>query len=612
MGFLDLMGLNSASKSKTPVAKVAKPVARAPAPVNAHARSAAPSPSTGSMPSSGATSLVIINEVRHISSFTDVPNFQSLMTDGDQAIFKLNADQRAQMVVLEMTGRKAQMIVSSDAAPENALQESVRGVCMANNYKMLPVLSAPTALINEIYNAKVGVQTSGQARSTSVHMVLITELIQYALENDATDIHMETRGSKGIIRFRVHGEIENKRDAQNKITGNYAASAVVDCMGTLYNLMAQKKSSGGAQFEKDKNQYCMIPFTEIPDRSLKLRFQSVKGNEGPKAVMRLLHINESQRTLSFETLGYEPSHCEMLKIAMGTPSGAVLISGITGSGKSTTLKSFIELNPSAPSSAIFTIEDPVEYPIRYAHQIPIQRDLSNPAESARMYNETVSALMRLDPDIGVLGEIRDRFSAMALQQFIESGHMGLGTVHAHLLSGIVPRLVNPEIGLNREVLTSPNMLTLLVYQALVPKLCPNCSHTSAQAIELDPGVGSILSDMHRLDLPEPEFRWKNAMGCAHCQRRGTVGLTVVAEMMMPDDDWLRLIRDSKDTEAVAHYRSLSDRNLLSGNMDGKTVFEHTLYKASHGAVDARQCGRFDVWARYMKGAVKNGTARAAP
>lgn len=101
------------------------------------------------------------------------------------------------------------------------------------------------------------------------------------------------------------------------------------------------------------------------------------------------------------------------------------------------------------------------------------------------------------------------------------------------------------------------------------------------------------------------------MGCSQCRRRGTVGQTVVAEMMMPDNDWLRLIRDSKDTEAAAHYRSSSDRNLLSGNMDGKTVFEHTLFKASQGTVDVRQCSRFDVWSRYMKSAEKNGMAKAA-
>lgn len=601
MGFFDFLKSQPVVVKKSSAPK-AKPLgAKASAPLSRPVSSLGPLPSASEL----------LDEIRHITSYTDVPNFQSLMTDGESAVFKLSLQQRDQLVVLEMTGRKAQMIISTDKPPQAALVESVRGVCMASNYKMLPLMSAPAVLINELYGAKVGGLTTGQSRSTSVHMAMITELIQYALENDATDIHMETRGSKGVIRFRIHGEVENKRDDQNRVIGNYAASAVVDCMGTLYNLMAQKKSSGGAQFEKEKNQYCMIPFTEIPDHSLKLRFQSVKGNEGPKAVMRLLHINENQKTLSFETLGYETSHCEMLSVAMDTPSGAVLIAGITNSGKTTTLKSFIELNPAAPTSAIFTIEDPVEYPIRYAHQIPIQRDLSNPAESARMYNETVSALMRLDPDIAVLQEIRDRFSAMALQQLIESGHMGLGTVHAHLLSGIVPRLVNPEIGMNREVLTSPNMLTLLVYQALVPKLCPNCSHTSSQAAALDPNVNNILKNIYRLELDESIFRWKNTMGCSQCRRRGTVGQTVVAEMMMPDNDWLRLIRDSKDTEAAAHYRSSSDRNLLSGNMDGKTVFEHTLFKASQGTVDVRQCSRFDVWSRYMKSAEKNGMAKAA-
>ena len=599
---------SSTSAAKKPVVGMKKPAPKA--------GSRAPAPTRtvqSSDPINGGMNVMVLDEVKHLSSYTDVPNFQSILTDGEQPVFKVAVGQREELVVLEMTGRRAQMIVSSDNPPQAALQESVRGVFIAANYKLLPALSAPSVLILELYKAQTTNTTSvasGQMRATNAHLSLIRELIEYALENDATDIHMETLGSSGTVRFRIHGELENMRSEDNKIIGKYSSSTVTNCMGTLYNLLQQKKSSGGSQFEPDKNLYCMIPFAEIPNHTLKLRYQSVKGNDGPKVVMRLLHINENQKTLSFETLGYEASHRDLLSTAMGTPSGAVLISGITGSGKSTTQKSFVELNPSAPTSAIFTIEDPVEYPIRYAHQIPIQRDLANPAESARMYNETVSAMMRLDPDIGMLGEIRDRYSAMAIQQLIESGHMGLGTVHAHLLSGIVPRLTNPEIGMNREVLTSPNMLTLLVYQALVPKLCSHCAHTGDEALKLDPVVGGILKNLKRLDLPTPEFRWKNSAGCSHCKRRGTVGLTVVAEMMMPDDDWLRLIRDSRDTEAVTHYRSMSDRNLLSANMDGKTVFEHTLYKSSLGAVDARQCGRFDVWSRYMKSAEKNGMTKA--
>lgn len=533
----------------------------------------------------------------HFASYADIPKFLSILTDGDESILKLTPQDRLTIVVIELTGRKAQIISSSEKPVATTLLESVRGAFRTDNYSIMPLKTAPNELIAEIYRSTMTSGVASNGKTANQYKDACRGWVEYALENDATDIHMETHGSSGAVRFRIHGEIEDMR-ADN--LGRYTSTFIVNCMGTLYNQLQQKKSSAGSQFEADKNLYCMIPYTDIPGHSLKLRYQSIKGNEGPKVVMRLLHINADQKTKGFAELGYSDSHCRMLDTAMGTPSGAVLISGITGSGKSTTQKSFIELNPNAPNSAIYTVEDPVEYPIKHTHQVPIQRDLSNPAESARLYNETISALMRLDPDIGMLGEIRDRFSAMALQQLIESGHMGLGTIHAHLLSGIVPRLTNPEIGMNREVLTSPNMLTLLVYQALVPRLCPVCAYHSSEAVKVFDDVREVVTHLQTLDLSPNRFRWKRMGGCDACKQRGTIGLTVVAEMMMPDDDWLKLIRQNRDTEAVAHYRSSSDGDLTSPNMDGKTAFEHVLYKAHDGMVDARQCSRFDVWSRYMK------------
>jgi type II secretory ATPase GspE/PulE/Tfp pilus assembly ATPase PilB-like protein len=154
--------------------------------------------------------------------------------------------------------------------------------------------------------------------------------------------------------------------------------------------------------------------------------------------------------------------------------------------------------------------------------------------------------------------------------------------------------------MNREVLTAPNMLTLLVYQALVPKLCPQCAMTSEEGAANTPDVSGVVKHIDGLGLDRQNFKWRRMGGCEVCKNRGTVGLTVVAEMIMPDDEWLKLIRENRDTEAVAHYRSMSNRDLTSPNMDGKTAFEHTLYKALQGEVDARQCSRFDVWARYVK------------
>jgi type II secretory ATPase GspE/PulE/Tfp pilus assembly ATPase PilB-like protein len=287
------------------------------------------------------------------------------------------------------------------------------------------------------------------------------------------------------------------------------------------------------------------------------------------------------------------------------PAGFVLFAGVTGSGKTTTLKTFIETHPGNGNSAFYSIEDPVEYPLRGVHQIPLQRDLMNRAESAAKYAEVVGALMRGDPDGVLMGEIRDTATALAGQQIVETGHMACGTVHAHLLSGILPRLTNDEIGMSREVLTNPNMLSLLAYQALVPLLCPHCSVTGEELLsetkeeaERDRITNILVSTQKRFQLDAGQLRFKHVGGCEHCNGRGTRGLTVVAEMMIPDRKWLQLSRDGLDYEAVMHYRSASDRNFLSANMNGKTVFEHALFKAMKQKIDPRQCERFDSFNRF--------------
>jgi len=531
----------------------------------------------------------------HFATFSEVPKFLSVMS-ATASVVKLTAEEKRTVAVIELAGRKALVIKSSDDAPAPTLIQSIRGALLSARFGVRSS-TAPKGVIAEIYSGSTADAASGGRAPSNQYMQSVHQWLEYAVENRATDIHLERLGSSGYVRMRIDGEVEPIRNDAN---GVYAGSFVQNCMATLYNNEQQKKSGSGSIFEPDKTLYCMVPYGEIPGTTLKLRYQSIPGNEGPKAILRLLHVNENAKTLTFAELGYAASHIDLWNQAMSTPSGAVLIAGVTGSGKSTTQKSFIELNPAAPYMAIYTVEDPVEYPIRYAHQIPIQRDLTDHAASARKYGEAIAALMRGDLDICMLGEVRDRFSATAMQQLVETGHMGLGTVHAHLLSGIVPRLCNPEIGMSREVITGPNMLTLLVYQALVSKLCPACCLTTEDALRASDDVPGVVDVLDSLGLPLGGFRWKHSGGCSICKHRGTVGLTVVAEMMMPSEEWLKPTREGRDPDAVEAYRSFSDGILLSPDMTGKTVFEHTLYKAATGQVDARQCQRFDNFKRFAR------------
>jgi general secretion pathway protein E len=227
----------------------------------------------------------------------------------------------------------------------------------------------------------------------------------------------------------------------------------------------------------------------------------------------------------------------------------------------------------------------------------VLRDLANDELTNQRYADTMRALMRGDPDAVMLGEIRDKLTAMFALQIAETGHLAMGTVHAHLISTIVPRLTNDQIGVSRQALTGPNILNLLVYQALVPKVCQSCALTTNEAIA-DPEVAELVELLHsKFNVPTSNMRWQRAGGCQQCNQRGTKGKTIVAEMLRPDRVWLKKVRQCDDDGALEQYRSASDGCLQSPDMTGKTVFEHTLYKALQGQVDVRSCEEFESFTR---------------
>lgn len=439
-----------------------------------------------------------------------------------------------------------------------------------------------------------------EAISQSRARQIFESWIDYAVQENATDIHIQIASSIAEVKVRVDGSLELIRDRNG---GVYTPVQAEKAVAWAYNNASGRGSNSNSQFNDTDNLYCMISPREVGEKKVALRYQSVKGWTGVKVVCRLLYSDIDIKTLSYEQLGYAPSHIQLLNNAANTPSGLILFSGVTGSGKTTTLKTFVETHPDNGTDAFYSIEDPVEYPLRGVHQIPIQRDLIDREGSAKKYSEVIAALMRADPGCVLMGEIRDVATAISAQQIVETGHMACGTVHAHLISGIIPRLTNQEIGMSRDVLTNPNILTLLAYQALVPKLCSNCARTIEQ---LDPNDEAEMRLKRALDQMEYErginlshLRFKNKLGCSECRGRGTRGLTVVAEILSPDSHWLKLIRSGQDYEAVQYFRSFSDRNYYSENMRGKTVFEHCLFKALSGSVDIRNCERFESFERYL-------------
>ena len=566
-----------------------------------------------------------VNPVRHavIERLEALPAFSGLLTRGARGVMRLPKDLEQVLVAIELGPRKAAILycpVAARTRPDLAKAVSdLRSRLTAAGYLFadsgdFPCAAEVIRLLYADHDAKHGgTSTSGAAADAKVKSAARERFmgwLEIAVREGATDIHVQVRNGRAEVQIRVDGELELLRDDRG---GIYTESEGLEAVAWPFNSASSKGSNSSAQWDPTRNLYCMTEPRTVGDKSVVLRYQSLRGHLGPKMIARILPVDLQAATLSYEQLGYAPSQRKLMRDVANMPSGFVLFAGVTGSGKTTTLKTFIETHPGQGNMAIYSIEDPVEYSLKGTHQIVLQRDLMDPASSMRQYNETVGSLVRADPDIVIVGEFRDLASARAGQQIVETGHMALGTVHAHLISGIVPRLTNEEIGMSRDVLTHPNMVSLLAYQALVPRLCPSCrlgyDDALRQAAERDSAspTGSDEADLvrevtqaidERFRAPTSGLRYRNMSGCPACSYRGTKGVTVVAEMLIPDRRWLELTRAGLDYEALVHYREMSDGRFDTADMTGKTVLEHTLFKSLDGTVDPRQCQRFDSLKRF--------------
>ena len=528
-----------------------------------------------------------------LAHFHQLPPYQALLTVGPEAVYQLPALLHEKLIAIDCGARQARLVratmATADKLALDGTAKAVKGALRARGYGVVGELVAEPHVLKEILR---NAGASGKGGTKGGPMQLFERWIALAVPTGATDLHIEVCRNTAIVRIRVDGRIEPLPDGQG---GRYSRKEVVDAIAAGYN--STRKGNNVSQYNADQFVDCMIDL-DLPGTAGQLRYQNIKGRLGPKTVVRILRTGDENR-IRFDAAGYAPSHLRLLRLAGRAGKGIVLLSGVTSSGKSTSLKSFIETLPGLDQKAIYTVEDPIEYEIAGAHQIEVLRDIANDDETRRRYAEVMRALMRSDPDGVMLGEIRDKLTALFALQIAETGHLAMGTVHAHLISNIIPRLTNDQIGVSRQALTGPNILNLLVYQALVPKLCRCCALPTSIALRVDPDVREIEDVLRRrFGLATARLRWTRPEGCPACQGRGTFGKTIVAEMLQPDRIWLRHVRNNDDDAALQHFRSAGNRQFDSPDMTGKTVFEHALYKAMQGEIDVRNCEEFDGFERF--------------
>jgi type II secretory ATPase GspE/PulE/Tfp pilus assembly ATPase PilB-like protein len=182
----------------------------------------------------------------------------------------------------------------------------------------------------------------------------------------------------------------------------------------------------------------------------------------------------------------------------------------------------------------------------------------------------------------MVGEVRDAESGSLLKTMVQSGHQVITTVHAASSIEVIERFASDEIGIPRQALASPSFLSALVYQRLVPKLCPNCSRP---AIGILPASRLIMLET-KFGIDPSGVRVADDRGCAFCSGHGGVhGVTVTAEIIEPTVEMQMMIREGKDAEAGEWWRSQRTRGFEEDDCAGKTALEHGLLKVAQGIVD---------------------------
>lgn len=441
---------------------------------------------------------------------------------------------------------------------------------------------APSSVMVELARDAINehTKTAKGASTNKKHDSALWNLFEgaavFALNNDASDIHIRIDHTKPLsqIRFRVDGRLTKPREFEMD------TMKLLDMVAYLYNMHSNSGSEN--TFNENQPQQCQIAAT-IKGVKLLFRWASNKTAAGTKVVMRVIRQDSEQTVRALDELGYLPPQIAVWKRVISRLGGGTLIGGVVGSGKSTTLQTVMSMLPEW--MAKYTAEDPVENLIPGADQFSVSRSLSD--EDGDPFIAVKRQTKRMDPDALMIGEIRDHESASLFRDIAGSGHRAFSSIHApSAIDMITMRLVSDEMGIPRDVIATPGFVNLLVYQALVPKLC-SCKREAAEVYDEE-----YLARIERLfDIKREAMKAQNSDGCEQCQRKGlpelngSKGRVVVAEMIEPTQKMLLLFRESKNLELKRYIRGLRTARFDEADSTGKSALEVAMYHVALGVVD---------------------------
>ena len=388
-------------------------------------------------------------------------------------------------------------------------------------------------ILSEIETGEIdyqSLQQEGGDEYTQPIVRLVGALLVDAVKRGASDIHFEPEYAFLRIRYRIDGVLEQVRSLHK----NYWAGIAVRLKVISGMNIAETRAPQDGRISQNLN-----------GRPVDFRVSSQPTIWGENIVLRVLDREKS--IISLEKMGLPNDVMSKLNLMLARPEGILIITGPTGSGKTTTLYSMLaKLN--VESVNIMTLEDPVEYPVALMRQTSVN-------EAARVdFASGIRSMMRQDPDIILVGEVRDRDTAEMAFRAAMTGHQVFTTLHTNSALGTFPRLL--DIGIVPDIMAG-NIIGVLA-QRLVRSLCNNCKEAYEPSAEERFLLGTDI---------EPDLKLFRPVGCVQCTQRGYKGRTAVLEILHMDADMDELVarrattRELREAAVSKGFRSLADEGL---------------------------------------------------
>ncbi|HLE60205.1 MAG TPA: GspE/PulE family protein [Thermoanaerobaculaceae bacterium] len=376
-------------------------------------------------------------------------------------------------------------------------------------------------LVQERENGEETLTIESIAADTSPVIKLVDTIVFNAIQRRASDVHVETRENEVIVKYRVDGVLYQ---AMEPIDKRYH-STIISRIKVMSELdIAEKRTPQDGRFK-----------LRLKGRTIDFRVSIMPTVHGEDCVIRILDkesANKEFRTLNLDILGFDDDTKRKLRKFIREPYGMVLVTGPTGSGKTTTLYACLSEIVSVEDK-IITIEDPVEYQLHGITQIPVNE------KKGLTFARGLRSILRHDPDKIMVGEIRDEETAQIAVQSALTGHLVFTTVHANNVVDVLGRFLNMNVDLYNFV----SALNCVLAQRLVRRICPHCkrpAQTSAQLLE----ESGLTAEAVRGSM------FYEGVGCIECNGTGFLGRSAISELLDLSDNIRALILEKRPAAEI--------------------------------------------------------------